>query len=229
MAMQLDRVVPFGRSLDEYTKLFNLTESDLQKKILSVADGPASFNAEGTAKGYQIQSIDPLYCFSAKEIQDQFYAVVDDVIDQVKRSAKDWIWSYHQSPQDLRQNRERALQLFSQDYEQGKAEGRYEIGELPHLRYADLEYELGLCSHFLFLYSDHFNQELHLQSIQELLRVCTEVRIFPLLTLNLERSPYLPLVLDTLDYQGYNCQIQTVEYQLQRGGNQMLKITRKSK
>jgi hypothetical protein len=228
MAVKLDQVVPFGRSLDEYIQLFNLTESDLQKKILSVADGPASFNAEATAKGYHIQSVDPLYCFSAQEIQDQFYAVVDDVIEQIERSPKDWIWSYHQSPQDLRNNRERAIQLFSQDYEQGKAEGRYQLGELPNLSYTDQEYELGLCSHFLFLYSDHFNQEFHLKSIQELLRVCTEVRIFPLLTLNLDRSPYLSMVIDTLDYQGYDCQIQTVKYQLQRGGNQMLKITRKS-
>lgn len=229
MAMQLDQVVPFGRSLDEYVNLFNLTESDLHKTILSIADGPASFNAEATAQGYHVQSVDPLYCFSAQEIKDRFYAVVDQVIDQVAGSPQDWIWSYHKSPQDLRQNRERAIELFTQDYELGKVEGRYQVGELPHLNDSDLEYEIGLCSHFLFLYSDHFNQEFHLQSIQELLRVCTEVRIFPLLTLNLERSPYLPLVIDTLDYQGYDCQIQTVEYQLQRGGNQMLKITRKSK
>jgi hypothetical protein len=52
MVMKLDKVVPFGRSLDEYIKMFNLSAEDLQKDILGVGDSPASFNAEGTTKGF---------------------------------------------------------------------------------------------------------------------------------------------------------------------------------
>ena len=75
MAVKLDNVVPFGRSFDEYVKMFTLTESDLQRSILSVADGPASFNAEGTHLGYRITSVDPLYCFGASDIKQRFDAV----------------------------------------------------------------------------------------------------------------------------------------------------------
>ncbi len=225
MVMQLDHVVSFGRSLDEYIKIFHLTDQDLQKTILSVADGPASFNAEGTQKGYRIHSLDPLYCFSREEIKSRFYAVVDNIIDQIEQTPKDWVWRYHGSPQGLRKNRETSLHLFCQDYETGKAQGRYTLGELPWLNYPDHQYELGLCSHFLFLYSAHFDERFHRESVQELLRVCGEVRIFPLLTLRLERSPYLDRILETLDHQGYHWEICTVEYELQRGGNQMLKIT----
>jgi hypothetical protein len=46
MAMQLDQVVPFGRSLDEYCQMFALSEDDLARTIIGVGDGPASFNAE---------------------------------------------------------------------------------------------------------------------------------------------------------------------------------------
>ena len=46
--MHLENIVPFGRSLDEYVHMFTLTESDFSRSILSVGDGPASFNAEGT-------------------------------------------------------------------------------------------------------------------------------------------------------------------------------------
>jgi hypothetical protein len=46
MAMQLNQVVPFGRSLDEYRAMFSLSDDDLGKEIVCVADGPASFNAE---------------------------------------------------------------------------------------------------------------------------------------------------------------------------------------
>ncbi len=225
MAMQLEKVVPFGRSLDEYIRMFNLTPDDLQKSILGIADGPASFNAEGTRQGYRITSIDPLYQFTGEEIQQRFDAVVDNIIAQIKQTPNDWIWTYHQSPENLRHNREAAIRLFCEDYEQGQAERRYIIGELPDLKDLNQTYQLGLCSHFLFLYSDHLDEKFHLNSICELMRVCKEVRIFPLLTLMLARSPYLEPVIQALAAKGYTCEIQNVCYELQRGGNQMLKIT----
>ncbi len=225
MVVKLDNVVPFGRSFDEYVKMFNLTEKDFQQPILSVADGPASFNAEGTKLGYRIMSVDPLYCFSAAQIKQRFDAVVDNIIYQVEASLDDWVWSYHRSPENLRKNRENAIQLFCQDFEKGKFEGRYQIGELPQLRYSDLAYNLGLCSHFLFLYSEQFDQTFHLDAIGEMLRVCQEIRIFPLLNLDLKPSPHLEFVITTLTARGYHCEIQTVAYEFQRRGNRMLTIT----
>ncbi|MBD2027241.1 SAM-dependent methyltransferase [Leptolyngbya sp. FACHB-711] len=226
MAMELDQVVPFGRSLDEYIHLFNLSDRDLQKSMLGIGDGPASFNAEGTAKGYNIHSIDPIYIFSAEQIQQRVLAVVDGIIDQIKATPKDWVWTYHRSPNDLKQHRLQVAARFCADFETGKAEHRYTPGALPRLNAEDGQYELGLCSHFLFLYSDQFDTDFHLRSIAEMLRVCHEVRIFPLLTLMLHPSPHLQPVLETLAAQGYRCEIQQVSYELQKGGNQMLKITR---
>jgi hypothetical protein len=224
MVMHLEQVVPFGRSLDEYIKMFNLTPVDLQKTILSVADGPASFNAEGTPLGYKIQSIDPLYIFTAAQIRKRFYEVIDNIIEQIKQSSGDWVWPYHDSPDALRQHREAVTELFCRDYEQGKQQGRYALGELPQLNYQDSQFELGLCSHFLFLYSDHFDAVFHRDAICDLLRVCQEVRVFPLLTLMGKPSPHLKPVMEQLEQQGYSCTIQTVAYELQRGGNEMLKI-----
>ena len=226
MVMQLDSVVPFGRSLDEYIKMFDLTEGDLQKSILSVGDGPASFNAEGTKLGYRIKSIDPLYIFTADRIRNRFYQVVDNIIEQVERTPDDWVWTYHSSPHGLRKRREQATELFCADYEDGKNRGRYEIGELPQLKYLDYEYELGLSSHFLFLYSDHFDENFHFDSICEMLRVCQEVRIFPLLTLMSQPSQHLKPIVKQLEKKGYKCEISRVSYELQRGGNEMLNISK---
>ena len=82
--MKLEHVVPFGRSLDEYQQMFNLSEGDLSRNILGVGDGPASFNAEMLKRGHPVTSLDPLYELSGKEIEQQFYRVIDDVIQQVK-------------------------------------------------------------------------------------------------------------------------------------------------
>jgi hypothetical protein len=229
MSVHLDEVVPFGRSLDEYIRMFNLTPCDRNQPILGIADGPASFNAEGTRLGYQITSVDPLYVFTADQIQQQFEAVVDNIITQIKNTPEDWIWTYHRSPDDLRKNRETALHRFCEDYEKGKTEHRYLVGSLPDLNHLEKTYALGLCSHFLFLYSEQLSEAFHLESIHELLRICEEVRIFPLLTLKLERSPYLEPVIQALECQGYTCEIQTVTYELQKGGNQMLRIQKQHK
>ncbi|HAC66382.1 MAG TPA: SAM-dependent methyltransferase [Cyanothece sp. UBA12306] len=228
MVIQLNTVIPLGRTFDEYVRMFDLTQQDLNKSILSVADGPASFNAEGTKLGFKIKSVDPLYKFSSTQIKSRFDQVVDNIIKQVEETPKDWVWTYHKSSHKLRKNREKAINVFCQDYEQGQVESRYEIGELPQLKYLDCEYELGLSSHFLFLYSEQFDQDFHLNSIKEMLRVCQELRIFPLLTLKNKRSPYLEFITEKLEKQGHNCQIKKVSYQLQAGGNEMLKITKNS-
>ena len=67
MAMKLEKVVPFGRSLDEYKNMFALSESDLDKKIIGMGDGPASFNAEMFALGKSVVSVDPLYIFQQRK------------------------------------------------------------------------------------------------------------------------------------------------------------------
>lgn len=224
MAMKLDAVVPFGRSLDEYTHMFDLTPAELSQSILGVGDGPASFNAEATQQGAQIISIDPIYTFSGDEILQRFKAVVDDIIHQVKATSEDYVWTYHQSPDHLRQNREQAIQKFLADYDLGRQDDRYQVQELPKLNFADGTFALALCSHFLFLYSAHYDFAFHQDSIREMLRVSHEVRIFPLLTLMLERSPYLNDIISTLQTEGYCVEIVRVPYELQKGGNEMLLV-----
>lgn len=116
------------------------------------------------------------------------------------------------------------LRRFVADYEIGRAEGRYIVGELPILDFEDKEFHLALCSHFLFLYSDRYSYEFHLASVLEMLRVASEVRIFPLLTLMLERSPYVQPLVENLKSEGFVASVEKVGYELQRGGNEILRI-----
>lgn len=222
--MQLEKVVPFGRSLDEYIKMFDLSPNDLQQRILGVGDGPASFNAEGTKVGLNITSIDPIYQFTGVEIRQRFDQIVDNVIDQVIATPNNWVWSYHDSPQALKENRIKTIELFIDDYEQGKQDGKYLNQELPRLDFADQCFDLALCSHFLFLYSAHLDLDFHLDSIKEMLRVSQEIRIFPLLTLMQKTSPYLDVVMSELSNLGYFMKVKEVSYEFQPGGNKMLVI-----
>jgi hypothetical protein len=225
MGMKLDSVVPFGRTLAEYRLMFNLTDADLQCQILDIAAGPASFTAEMYCLGYQVTAIDPIYKFSGAEIKQRFNDCVDQIIGQVDNTSQDWVWKFHKSPADLRRNRELALQLFLADYDVGKIAGRYIAGEVPN-EIGTTAYDLILCSHFLLLYSAQLSWEFHYQTVTKLLQHTHELRIFPLLTLMFDRSPYLDRLCEYLEKIGYQTQIVPVEYELQPGGNEMLKICR---
>ncbi len=43
MTVKYKNVVPWGRSYDKYLRMFDLGETDINKKILGCSDGPASF------------------------------------------------------------------------------------------------------------------------------------------------------------------------------------------
>ena len=68
MAFQLNSVVPWGRNIDEYFSMFNLSDKDKELKIAGFGDGPASFNYEATGRGFNITSFDPIYQFSRDEL-----------------------------------------------------------------------------------------------------------------------------------------------------------------
>lgn len=248
--MNLDSIVPFGRSFEEHNLMFALDPEDAQRRILGVGDGPASFNAEGTKAGWRITSIDPIYRFSAAEIEARFHAILDDVIAQVVATPDQWSWSYHRSPESLRVRRVEVAERFAADFaacgrgapgqpqapgpDEGRegahagrqGQGRYVAARLPELPFADDAFDLALCSHLLFLYSSLLDLDLHLRSLTEMLRVAPEARIFPLLSLDGARSRHLAPVMDHFARLGYEVAIRQVGYELQRGGNEALILRR---
>jgi hypothetical protein len=222
----IDRVYPWGRTLDEYRRMFALTERDLRSRILAVADGPASFNAEMTARGGRVVSCDPLYRFGAGEIRGRVNATRDVMVKLVRENAGRFVWNDIPSPDALSELRLGAMEIFLDDYESGRQTGRYLDRSLPRLGFADGAFDLALCSHFLFLYADEFPLQFHVDAAFELVRVARDVRIFPLLDLRGEPSPHVEGVVDALRGRGLQAHRQKVPYEFQRGGNEMLRITR---
>ena len=224
MAFRLEEVVPWGRSFEEYRRMFALSENDLSERILGCADGPASFNAGLTARGGAVVSVDPLYRFSGEEIRSRIDQVFETVLDETRKNALEFVWETIPSVEALGQTRRKAMDEFLDDYHEGQAEGRYINASLPELPFREKEFDLALCSHYLFLYSPHLSLDFHLCSIRELCRVARDVRIFPLLELGAVPSPHLESVKDTLSDEGYQIVIEPVSYEFQRGGNQMIRI-----
>ena len=224
MGFTLDKVVPWGRSYDEYVAMFDLTNSDLKLRVIGCGDGPAGFNAELTRRGGTVVSVDPIYAFDTSQIRGRVHETYETVMAQMNKNHGDYIWTAISSVEELGRVRMSAMNAFLSDYDLGKSEGRYIAGELPALPVERGSFDIALSSHFLFLYSAHLSAEFHIQALKEMLRVAREARVFPVLTLDGARSPHMGVVTEALERHGFGVEVRRVPYEFQRGGNEMLLV-----
>jgi hypothetical protein len=226
MAFELKNVVPWGRNLEEYTKIFKLTDSDLNSRIISFGDGPASFNSEMTQLEKNVVSLDPIYQFTKAELKQRIVETKETVIEQMKANQEKFVWKNIKNVEELEQIRMEAMSNFVNDFELGKEQQRYVYQELPNsTKYNTLEFDLGLSSHFLILYSQ-LGLDFHIQSITEMLRISKEIRIFPILNLNAVKSEVLDDIINHFN-SDFVVSIESSDYEFQKDGNQMLVIKRK--
>jgi len=227
MPFTIDGVVPWGRTMDEYCGMFDLGERDLRGRILGCGDGPASFNAEMSARGYSVVSVDPLYAFSGEAIERRVEETYDIIVEQLACNMDDFVWTYVPSLTALGERRMWAMRRFLDDFALGLREGRYLDAALPDLPFEDNSFDLALSSHFLFLYSEEFDLAFHVQALEEMLRVAPEARAFPLLQVGGAPSPHVEGVLDAFTARDFQARIEEVPYEFQRGGNRMLRLRRR--
>lgn len=222
----LDQVVPWGRSFDEYQRMFALSEDDLRGRILGCGDGPASFNAEATRRSVRVTSCDPIYQFTPEQLRSRIDVTRNEVIEQTRRNVHQFVWTSIPSLDALERARMAAMTEFLSDVATGKVEGRYVEAALPTLPFADRAFDLALSSHLLFLYSAQLGEAMHRASVRELCRIADEVRIFPLVALGGEPSPFVALAIEDAHDAGWQASIEHVPYEFQRGANQMLRLRR---
>ncbi len=217
-------IVPWGRSFDEYLDMFDLSEEDLARDIVGVGDGPASFNVQMYHRGTPIISVDPIYRYSETELRQRIQETYEDVIAQARRNRDKFVWTKFASIDELAEVRMQAMDDFCRDFETGKQQGRYIDASLPNLPFPDRHFDLVLSAHFLFFYSANRDLEFHFNAVRELLRIGTEVRIFPIVDVNSNPSPFLSPVINELEKDRITCSVERVPYHFQKTGNEMLRL-----
>ena len=223
MAFLLDNVVPWGRNIDEYREMFLLNDDDMKKKIAGFGDGPASFNAQATKDGFSVKSFDPIYQFTKTQLEKRIEEVSITVMKQMAENQDNYVWDKIRSLQELEGVRMSAMRIFLDDYEFGKIEGRYVYHELPNrLPYEADEFDIGLSSHFLLMYTT-LGYDFHIAAISEMIRVCKEVRIFPICDLDSHSSEMIDEVISYFS-ERYSVELKETGYEFQKGANKLLRI-----
>jgi hypothetical protein len=212
------------RSFEEYLLMFNLDQELLCRgPILDVAAGASSFTAGAAARGYKAVAADPLYALSPEQIREKGLREIQESTMKLASLKHILDWNYYGSIDRHKAGREAALEQFSQHFAQQDSIGSngevksesdpkhtYVPAFLPKLPFANASFSLVLCSHFLFLYEEQFDEAFHEAALLELLRVCKpegEVRVYPLLSLRWEPYAYLDLLMERIREYGVECRL----------------------
>jgi SAM-dependent methyltransferase len=224
--LDLNRVVLLGRTFEEYLRFFAFTFEELSgKSILDVASGVSSFTAEGNSRGLNVTAFDRIYSMGAEEIRQRCEHDLSEVTRNIGEREV-YRWDFYKSPEGMRQFRDRAYKTFLADFVSHPE--RYVAGELPNAPFGDLQFDLTLVSYLLFVYEDQLSYEFHNNSIRELMRVTRgEIRIYPIVTFEAERSRYLSSVRGEPEFASWSFEEVPTDFEFLRNSNSYLKIRRR--
>jgi hypothetical protein len=222
--LDINRIVFIGRAYEEYTKMFNLSLEDLaNKKILDCAGGACSFTAHANKLGIQSISCDVAYYHDVDDLERKGLEDIEHTMEHMEKAAQNYVWEYFASVDALRQERSRALKDCVRDMRENPH--HYQAATLPALPFEDHHFDMTICAHLLFMYSDRLDYQFHLDSLKELIRVTKgEIRIFPLTDLYGQKYKQLSQLMDDLkEYVDFVEEVK-VPYEFQKGANEMLVI-----
>lgn len=206
----------------DYQQMYDLTQSDFGKKILDFSAGISSFNAQATARGMQVISVDPAYHLSETDMHAHARTVLHQTISQLEMDPARLQNQSSSLCQKIESLWEKTEKSFLQDYALGKSEGRYQSIKLPLFPYATLQFQLALCTDYVFHHA--LSREKVHAILKELARVAEEVRIFPLLDHNGKMPAELGPLMLYFQQNNYGIEVREVSYHTLKGGNAMLRI-----
>ena len=214
----------WGNSLADYVQMFDLSQQDLALPLLEIGFGPSSFNTELTAKGYQVVSLHELFKLPIDEISALVEAGFNQLNENVSKEPNQLVWKNFSSSTEFITSRQRAKTLFLNDLAQGLMARRYQNATITRLPFPDHTFDKVLCANITFSTKNLLTIDEQITAIIELCRVAHEVRIFPLLGENNNTSPLIGPILAKLHCAGYGVEIKQVNYELQKGGNAMMRV-----
>ncbi|MBL1077135.1 methyltransferase domain-containing protein [Nocardia sp. 2] len=216
-----DDMLVTSRSAAEYHAMFDLSPADVAGSVLDCCSGGSSFAAE---TGTRVTAVDPMYRLGHEELAQRVRTALRDGDSMIAAHAHRFEWGFYGGIEQRRQMRYAAGEQFIAD--RAAHPDRYVAAALPELPFPDGSFDLVLCSHLLFTWSDRFDEDFHRRALAELVRVARrEVRIYPLVVQATgEPVEFLDRLCDELRAAGHEVELHPVPYRFQQGAHYALWI-----
>jgi hypothetical protein len=216
MTFSLDHVVFYGRTWEECLGMYALEESDLAGiRVLDCPGGPDALVAGGLGRGLDIHAVDPQYVDEPDVLEARGR---EEIIDTMVQFPQDPAQAWDQKKADEFQRLKLlALESFMVAFREHP--DRFIAGSLPDLPFDEDSFDLVLSGNFLFAYAslergglmttEEFGLDFHLQAVRELVRIASEVRIFPSFALTgpARRQEFVEPVMQALRSDGHEVEL----------------------
>jgi SAM-dependent methyltransferase len=214
-----------ARSFAEYLAMFDLATPDLaDRTVIDVAAGGSDFAVTAAGFGAHVVAVDAAYAVEPDVLSAQLTDYTGTGLAIVDGHPDRFTWDWYGSRAARDEMRRQAAQRFTID--RLESPGRYVAGALPSLPFRDDAFDLVLCSHLLFTWSEVLDRSWHHDAILELARIGGEVRLFPLVVQATgDPVDWLPSLCDELRGAGLGIEERQVPYEFQTGANRMLVIS----
>lgn len=214
-----------ARTCQEYMKMFDLRINELEGlRILDCPAGASSFIPIMAEQGLDVRACDIMYGEEADTLGNRCREHLVALTDALKRIRDHFVWRFYSSPEEMLEKRLNACRRFEESYREHPE--LYVRGDLRDLPFGDDEFDLLLSSHLLFIYDHRLDREFHERAISEMIRVSSEVRIYPIVKENGKLSDYAESILkDRRDE--FDAFTVTVDYEFRRRGNMMLVLKKR--
>ena len=215
-----------SRAYDEYVAFFDLSADEMRgKRVLDCSAGASSFVARLSRQGIDSVAVDPAYGMPRDRLAEVAAAGLRDGNAIAANHPGRFSWRWYGSVEAREKMRSRALAEFVLDL--AEHPDRYVVASLPSLPFDDAAFDLAVCSHLLFTWADQLGYDWHLAALRELLRVATEVRVFPTVLQGAgDPVPFWDQLMDQLRAGGVVLEIRRVDYEFQVAARDVLVLTR---
>jgi hypothetical protein len=211
-----------GRTFEEYRHLFDL--DGVPGTVLDCPGGPSSFAAVAGSAGATAYAVDSMYGQSVDELEEICQRAIERTTDQLREKRDVFVWDYYGDVEMRCRYLRAAAERFLADYSWHP--GRYVEAALPDLPFVSDAVDLVCSANFLFLYDDRLDLSFHRESLAELSRVARdEVRVFPLASLDADRSAHVQPAVESLREAGHFVEFREVPYEFQPGVTEMLVVS----
>ncbi len=218
------KLVLWGHSLQDYQEMLALDQADLAKRIVDCGAGAASFNADMQQLGHTVISCDDIYNKSPEEMTDYIHQQFSTMLQQMRDHQDQFVWQNVSSFDDLVKRRRAGIERFLDDYALGKQQQRYQATSISAMPFKHFEFDLAVCSYYLYSLHDDQDADFHINATMEMCRIAKEVHIFPLIDSAGEISPLVGPVMLALQQNNYGVEIREVPFRLQKQGNAMMRV-----
>ncbi|MFW6435494.1 MAG: class I SAM-dependent methyltransferase [Halovenus sp.] len=214
-----------GRTFEEYCRLLGLDPVGLSgRSVLDCPGGPGSFSAVTGQFTDRVLAVDPMYGRSLDTLERVCLDAIQRTVEQLREKHELFVWDEYDDPETRGRYLRAAAERFLADYAQHP--GRYVAAGLPNLPFESNSFDLVLSANFLFLYDDRLDEAFHAESLLELARVASEeVRLFPLHSLDRDRSRLVDPVVEQVRDAGLSVRFEPVPYEFQPGATETLVVT----